>query len=705
MKNKTKSIGKSGRYTGDSRIRNPLRQCSGKSNEELSKSNQNKRYNVDKCDEYCVKDVSINSGGNKAGNKDRNESFEGDLNGVQFPPINGMAEVENGKSEGRKECLAKENNYGNQSIESNNCVGDLNGKLNENNNVHEVDNVEEIEEVVSNKKTDSPNKGSEGVGMRFADMIKMNRLDSKLLHVPSVFLGVLFVISGKSNEELSKSNQNKRYNVDKCDEYCVKDVSINSGGNKAGNKDRNESFEGDLNGVQFPPINGMAEVENGKSEGRKECLAKENNYGNQSIESNNCVGDLNGKLNENNNVHEVDNVEEIEEVVSNKKTDSPNKGSEGVGMRFADMIKMNRLDSKLLHVPSKENDNGDNIVIFDDEIIELGKVFAENGVFYFKFQDEEGINEVINNGPWMVNNKPLVVQKWSIVMCLNKTEPKRIPVWVKLRNVPMEAWSVKGMSALASSIGKPVIMDEITTKMCVNGVGRIGFARILMEIDAEKGIKDKIEIIYKSKNISEGTKKFMDVEYSWTPSICSHCKVFGHTENLCNKLNKGGMNGSSEVMKNNEFKPVQNRKYWREDPNINRNPNGRNGQQGIMWNNRGNVRGNNTWQTRKKFEYRERKVGERKDKGIDQNVESYDETIGIQKSKEQASGGSRSSKEHVEELQEGSVNNINSNSDGVLGSNRFTLLNSLVNEEDLVPNTQQRRIVDKFLSKGIMIRM
>ncbi|GJT01792.1 RNA-directed DNA polymerase, eukaryota, reverse transcriptase zinc-binding domain protein [Tanacetum coccineum] len=481
--------------------------------------------------------------------------------------------------------------------------------------------------------------------------------------------------SRKSNEELSKGNQ-KRYNVErKCDEYCVEDERINSGGNKAGNKDRNESFEGDLNGVQFPPINGMTEVENGKSEGRKECLEKENNCSNQSIESNNCVRGVNGELDDNNNVHEVDNVEEIEEVVSNKKTDSQTKGSEGVGMRFADMIKMNRLDNKLLHVPTKENGNGDNI-------------------------DEEGINEVINNGPWMVNNKPLVVQKWSIDMCLNKTEPKRIPVWVKLRNVPIEAWSVKGMSALVSSIGKPVIMDEITTKMCVNGVGRMGFAIILVEIDAEKGIKDKIEIIYKSKNISEGTKKIVDVEYSWIPSKCSQCKVFRHTENLCNTLNKGGMNGSSEVMKNNEFKTVQNRKYWREDPNINRNPNGRNGQQGIMWNNRGYVRGNNTWQKRKKFEYKEIKVDERKDKGIDQNVKSYDQTIGIQKSNEQASGGSRSSKEHVEEIQERSVNNINSNSDGVLGSNRFTLLNSLVNEEDLVPNTQQRRIVDEFLSKG-----
>ncbi|GJW13056.1 RNA-directed DNA polymerase, eukaryota, reverse transcriptase zinc-binding domain protein [Tanacetum coccineum] len=80
----------------------------------------------------------------------------------------------------------------------------------------------------------------------------------------------------------------------------------------------------------------------------------------------------------------------------------------------------------------------------------LRDVIAENGVFYFKFQDEEGIKEVINNGPWMVNNKPM-------------------------------AWSVKGISALVSSIGKPVIMDEVTTKMCVTGVRRIGFARVSTE--------------------------------------------------------------------------------------------------------------------------------------------------------------------------------------------------------------------------------
>nr|GEU99130.1 hypothetical protein [Tanacetum cinerariifolium] len=118
-------------------------------------------------------------------------------------------------------------------------------------------------------------------------------------------------------------------------------------------------------------------------------------------------------------------------------------------------------------------------------------------------------------------------------MCLDKAQPKKIHVWVKLLNVLIEAWSVKGISALASSIGKPVIMDEVTIKICVTRICRIGFARLLMEIDAEKGIKDKAKIMYKSKNVAEGTKKVMDVEYSWIPCICSKCKVFGRADNYC----------------------------------------------------------------------------------------------------------------------------------------------------------------------------
>ncbi|GKE54523.1 RNA-directed DNA polymerase, eukaryota, reverse transcriptase zinc-binding domain protein [Tanacetum coccineum] len=260
-------------------------------------------------------------------------------------------------------------------------------------------------------------------------------------------------------------------------------------------------------------------------------------------------------------------------------------------MKLVDIVNSSRLDNKLLNVPTKVSENGNNVVIFDDGLVELGSksgilqfglrdVIAENDVFYFKFQDKGGIKE-----------------------------------------------SVNGISALASSIGKLVIMDEITTKMCVTRVGRIGFAIVLVELDVEYGIKDKIEIMYKSKNVAEGTKKIVDVEYSWIPCICSHCKVFGHTDSYCKIKSKNVIDDSSVKANENEFKVVK----------------------------------------RKEDEGKGQDVIVNMGKDIEAN--------------------------------EGSTSVENSNRKGMLGFNRFTLLDSLINEEELVPNTDQRKIVDEFLSK------
>ncbi|GKB39100.1 hypothetical protein Tco_0884042, partial [Tanacetum coccineum] len=67
----------------------------------------------------------------------------------------------------------------------------------------------------------------------------------------------------------------------------------------------------------------------------------------------------------------------------------------------------------------------------------------------------------------------------------------------------------------------------------------------------------------------------------------------------------------------------------------------------------------------------------------------------------QTSGGSRNTKDTKKGSQKGSTSVDNSNRSGILGSNRFTLLNSLINKEDLSPNIEQRMIVDEFLTKKI----
>ncbi|GKD78583.1 ATPase, F1/V1/A1 complex, alpha/beta subunit, partial [Tanacetum coccineum] len=473
--------------------------------------------------------------------------------------------------------------------------------------------------------------------------------------------------------------------------WKVNDVNNGKGLKNDGKK----GFEGDLNGIQFPPINEVNKEKNLNSEENKECLDEGCNSVN-SFKTVECTEKVNTGE---------------EEVVKQSGNGDKTWGSGSGGVSLADLIKGSKLDNKLMQIPTAVSDNGEGIVFFDDEIIELARyhtrrmwnkfglrdVIAENGVFYFKFQDEEGINEVINNGPWMVNNKPLVVQKWSIDMCMDKAEPSKIPVWVKMRNVPMEAWSVKGISALASSIGKPVIMDKVTTKMCVTGIGRIGFARVLVEIEARKGIKDKIEVMYRSKNINEGTKKIVNVEYSWIPSICTHCKLFGHNDNFCKKKNMEGSKKESVEKKDNEFRIVQNKRFARNGFNINRNVDRQNEDNKRKWNDWRNVKGNNKWQTNNEFEYRKKQDNEVKDKraGVNDNSDG--------KMEDKGNKGNNEENEKVNDKihQEGSTSMDNIR-DGILGSNRFTLIDSLINEDDLVPNTNQWKIVDEFLNKEII---
>lgn len=118
-------------------------------------------------------------------------------------------------------------------------------------------------------------------------------------------------------------------------------------------------------------------------------------------------------------------------------------------------------------------------------------------MYFFKFIEEEGMKNVLESGAWMVNNKPLLVQKWDPSISIDKTEPTCLPLWIKLHNVPMEARSSNGVSAIANSLGNPLIMDKVTTKMCKEGVGRLGFARVLVEVSVEKEFKESIEMCYK----------------------------------------------------------------------------------------------------------------------------------------------------------------------------------------------------------------
>nr|GEW98105.1 RNA-directed DNA polymerase, eukaryota, reverse transcriptase zinc-binding domain protein [Tanacetum cinerariifolium] len=202
---------------------------------------------------------------------------------------------------------------------------------------------------------------------------------------------------------------------------------------------------------------------------------------------------------------------------------------------------------ELIYIHTGINENGDEVVIFEEEMVEEDC----SDVRLFKFNNAEGMNYVIDQSPWMVNGKPFVVQKWDPDVIFEKTEPCKIFIWIKLLNIPLEAWSVRDISALASRLGTPIMMDSITASMCHNGSGRAGYARILVEIDAKKGIQDQIEIVYKDALNCTKKTKFVKVEYNWEPALCVHCGVFGHSDKTSKhqvKEDAGMMKGKEQLI-------------------------------------------------------------------------------------------------------------------------------------------------------------
>ncbi|GKB82107.1 RNA-directed DNA polymerase, eukaryota, reverse transcriptase zinc-binding domain protein, partial [Tanacetum coccineum] len=119
--------------------------------------------------------------------------------------------------------------------------------------------------------------------------------------------------------------------------------------------------------------------------------------------------------------------------------------------------------NNLFTIPASVNSKGEEVMLFDEELVMEG---------YEK---------------WKLTDPEVVIEK--------ETHCK-IPVWIRLYNVPLEAWSIKGISAISIRLGRPIMMDQMTSDMCKKGSGRLGYARVLVKVDAGKEYLEKIEINY-----------------------------------------------------------------------------------------------------------------------------------------------------------------------------------------------------------------
>ncbi|PWA54068.1 RNA-directed DNA polymerase, eukaryota, Reverse transcriptase zinc-binding domain protein [Artemisia annua] len=213
-----------------------------------------------------------------------------------------------------------------------------------------------------------------------------------------------------------------------------------------------------------------------------------------------------------------------------------------------------------IHVPVDENPllSSMGSPTRSPRLLKRGEVLEENGNIAsasFSFNNQEkwpSLNKVNNVPSVAVNEKTTaVVHDVNVNMASSSVGVKQVVSFASV---------VQGLS--------PSGCNKL--KLVPKANGRANFARVLVEVDANNGYVENVDVCYKSL----GKTMKLKVEYPWKPPICDTCKVFGHgNENCVNKIvsnadnkkvetnNQAGNDRAQNVgHKNDDWKTVDNKR-------------------------------------------------------------------------------------------------------------------------------------------------
>lgn len=135
-----------------------------------------------------------------------------------------------------------------------------------------------------------------------------------------------------------------------------------------------------------------------------------------------------------------------------------------------------------------------------------------------RFLSDADKSAVLHNGPYVFNNRPVVIKPWTPAFNFHKEILTHVPLWVRFPNLPLNCWTSGSLSRICSVLGAPLCADSCTTNQL-----RISFARVLIEMDITKPLPKTIHIVDPTGQTFE-----QGVWYEWTPPFCHKCNKMGH---------------------------------------------------------------------------------------------------------------------------------------------------------------------------------
>ncbi|KAL4274788.1 hypothetical protein AHAS_Ahas20G0042200 [Arachis hypogaea] len=138
--------------------------------------------------------------------------------------------------------------------------------------------------------------------------------------------------------------------------------------------------------------------------------------------------------------------------------------------------------------------------------------------FLVHFSYGDDYSHALMEGPWMIAGHYLIVQRWRPFFLFGSIEVRKIALWVRIPNLPIELYNHRFLWRVGSAIGHMLKVDRTTSIH-----SREKFARICVEIDLAKQLVPRISVL--------GCE--LHIEYEGLHQICFACGRYGHRSKQC----------------------------------------------------------------------------------------------------------------------------------------------------------------------------
>ncbi|KAI9108079.1 hypothetical protein K1719_020952 [Acacia pycnantha] len=145
-----------------------------------------------------------------------------------------------------------------------------------------------------------------------------------------------------------------------------------------------------------------------------------------------------------------------------------------------------------------------------------------NGYYIVSFSNKEDKEYAFQEGPWMIEDHYLIVQRWRPNFNPWKADLKcNIAAWIRLPDVPFEFYNVESLRRIGNMVGKMIKVDRSTS---IYDKG--GFARICVEIDLKQALIPTYMVFGEERPII----------YEGLHQVCLECGKYGHIKKECPSL-------------------------------------------------------------------------------------------------------------------------------------------------------------------------